>query len=68
MLVLSRHKDEVIMLGDDITVKVVGIRGDKVRLAFDAPSDIIIHRKEVYDAIKKEQKNEIQKEETPDNP
>ena len=54
MLVLSRHKDEVIMLGDDIVLTVVDIRGDKVRLGIDAPQEIPVHRKEVYDAIKRE--------------
>lgn len=54
MLVLSRHKDEVVRIGEDITVTVVEIRGDKVRLAFDAPRDILIYRSEVYDAIERE--------------
>lgn len=54
MLVLSRKRDEAIVIGDNITVMVVEIRGDKVRLAFDAPRDISVHRKEVYDAIQRE--------------
>jgi len=54
MLVLSRQRDETIMIGDDIEITVVDIRGDKVRLGIDAPSDISVHRKEVYDAIKRE--------------
>ena len=54
MLVLSRHKDETIMIGDDIELTVVDIRGDKVRLGIKAPSDIPVHRKEVYEAIRKE--------------
>lgn len=52
MLILSRKKHEVIMIGE-ITVMVVEIRGDKVRLAVEAPKDVPVHRKEVYDAIKK---------------
>ena len=54
MLVLSRHKDETIMIGDDIELTVVDIRGDKVRLGIKAPSNIPVHRKEVYEAIRKE--------------
>lgn len=54
MLVLSRHKDEVVRIGEDITVTVVEIRGDKVRLGFDGPADVPIHRQEVYEAIKRE--------------
>ncbi len=54
MLVLSRKKDESIIIGDDIIVTVVDIRGDKIRLAIDAPSEIPVHRREVYEAIKGE--------------
>ncbi len=55
MLVLSRKKDEKIMIGDDIVLMVIEIRGDKVRLGIDAPKEIAVHRQEVYDAIRKEQ-------------
>lgn len=54
MLVLSRHRDETIIIGDDIELTVVDIRGDKVRLGIKAPSHIAVHRKEVYDAIRRE--------------
>jgi carbon storage regulator len=54
MLVLSRQRDETIMIGDDIEITVVDIRGDKVRLGINAPSRIAVHRKEVYDAIRQE--------------
>lgn len=54
MLVLSRHRDESIMIGDDIVITIVGIRGDKVRLGIDAPQEIPVHRQEVYDAIQRE--------------
>ena len=54
MLVLSRQRDETIMIGDDIEVTVVDIRGDKVRLGINAPKEIPVHRKEVYDAIRRE--------------
>ena len=54
MLVLSRQRDETIMIGDDVEITVVDIRGDKVRLGITAPRKIQVHRKEVYDAIKRE--------------
>jgi carbon storage regulator len=54
MLVLSRQRDETIMIGDEIEVTVVDIRGDKVRLGISAPKEIAVHRKEVYEAIKRE--------------
>jgi carbon storage regulator len=54
MLVLSRQRNESIVIGDNIIVTVVDIRGDKVRLGIEAPSEIPVHRKEVYEAIKRE--------------
>jgi cytosine/creatinine deaminase len=54
MLVLARQRDETIMIGDQIEVTVVDIRGDKVRLGINAPKTIAVHRKEVYDAIRRE--------------
>ena len=54
MLVLSRQRDQTIMVGDDIEITVVDIRGDKVRLGINAPAEIPVHRKEVYEAIKRE--------------
>lgn len=54
MLVLSRHRDESIMIGDDIVITVVDIRGDKVRLGIQAPTNVPVHREEIYEAIKKE--------------
>ena len=54
MLVLSRQRDQTIMIGDDIEITIVDIRGDKVRLGINAPAEIPVHRKEVYEAIKRE--------------
>lgn len=54
MLVLSRKKDEKIVIGDSITLMVIEIRGDKVRLGIDAPRDVTVHREEIYEAIKRE--------------
>jgi len=56
MLVLSRQRDQTIMIGDDIEITVVDIRGDKVRLGINAPSEIPVHRKEVYEAILREKR------------
>ena len=54
MLVLSRQKDESIVIGDDVEVTIVDVRGDKVRLGITAPKEISVHRREVYDAIQRE--------------
>ena len=58
MLVLSRKKSETIVIGDDIVITVVEVRGDKVRLGIEAPKDVPVHRREVYDAIKKAEQQE----------
>jgi len=55
MLVLSRKKNESIVINNDITIVVVEIRGDKVRLGIEAPKEVPVHRREVYDAIKRSQ-------------
>ncbi|MHC4546466.1 MAG: carbon storage regulator CsrA [Planctomycetota bacterium] len=62
MLVLSRQKDESIMIGDDVEVTIVDVRGDKVRLGITAPKEIPVHRMEVYEAIQRE-KGETQAQE-----
>jgi len=54
MLVLSRRKDETIMIGDSVEITVVDIRGDTVRLGITAPRTVSVHRKEIYDAIQQE--------------
>ena len=54
MLVLSRQKDESIIIGDDVEVTIVDVRGDKVRLGINAPRSISVHRKEIYEAIQRE--------------
>ncbi len=54
MLVLSRQRDQAIMIGEDIEISVVDIRGDKVRLGIEAPRSVSVHRKEIYDAIRRE--------------
>jgi carbon storage regulator len=67
MLVLSRQRDESIIIGDNIVITVVDIRGDKVRLGIQAPTEIPVHRQEVYEAIQRENQraNGAETEETP---
>lgn len=60
MLVLSRQRDESIMIGDNVVVTVVDIRGDKVRLGIQAPGEIPVHRREVYEAIRQENRQASQ--------
>ena len=65
MLVLSRKKNESIIINDDITIVVVEIRGDKVRLGVEAPKEVPVHRNEVYEAIRR---NQQQKQEPGQEP
>jgi len=69
MLVLSRQRDESIMIGDDVEIIIVDVRGDKVRLGITAPKDIPVHRREIYDAIQREknQKKEPQEKQEKDS-
>ena len=64
MLVLSRQRDESIMIGDDVEIIIVDVRGDKVRLGITAPKSIPVHRREIYDAIQREknEKKELEKQ------
>lgn len=58
MLVLSRKKDESVIIGNNIKVTVIEIRGDKVRLGIQAPQEVSVHRQEVYEAIQQHQNRE----------
>jgi carbon storage regulator len=58
MLVLSRQSDEAIIIGDNIRVTIVEVRGDKVRIGIDAPRDVTVHRQEIYDAIRRDSERE----------
>jgi len=60
MLVLSRQRDESIMIGDDVEITIVDVRGDKVRLGITAPKQIPVHRREIYDAIQREKAAEAE--------
>lgn len=59
MLVLSRTRDEVICIGDDIRITIVDVRGDKVKVGVEAPTDVPVHRLEVYEAIKRESRKDF---------
>jgi carbon storage regulator len=60
MLVLSRQRDESIIIGDNIVITVVDVRGDKVRLGIEAPREVSVHRREIYEAIQRENKQASQ--------
>ncbi len=64
MLVLSRKKNESIVINNDITIVVVEIRGDKVRLGVEAPKEVPVHRREVYDAIRRNESADAQRQPT----
>jgi carbon storage regulator len=65
MLVLSRKKGESVIIRENIVVTVVDIRGDKVRLGIEAPKDVLVHRREVYDAIKRSEGSQTKSPEIP---
>jgi carbon storage regulator len=67
MLVLSRQRDESIIIGDNIVITIVDIRGDKVRLGIEAPKEVPVHRQEVYDAIQRERAQSESEEEVADD-
>lgn len=60
MLVLSRYRDESIYIGDDVVITIVDVRGDRVRLGIQAPPNVSVHRKEIYDAIAREKQQAIE--------
>ena len=66
MLVLSRRKDETIMIGDTVEITIVDIKGDTVRVGITAPRQVAVHRKEIYEAIKRENLAAAQQQPQPD--
>ena len=65
MLVLSRKKSESIIIRDDIVITVVEVRGDKVRLGIEAPKEVPVHRREVYEKIKESERLDQAQDEDP---
>lgn len=55
MLILTRRVGETVMIGDDVTITVLGVKGNQVRIGVDAPRDVAVHREEIYERIKSEQ-------------
>ncbi len=68
MLVLSRQKDESIMIGNDVEITIVDVRGDKVRLGINAPRSVEVHRKEIFLAIQKEKAQQQSADNSPEAP
>ena len=62
MLILTRRVGETLMIGDNVTVTVLGVKGNQVRIGVNAPKDVSVHREEIYERIKNEQKENEQKE------
>ena len=60
MLILTRRVGETLMIGDEVTVTVLGVKGNQVRIGVDAPRDVTVHREEIYERIKREQQQEFE--------
>ncbi|WP_022950893.1 carbon storage regulator CsrA [Leucothrix mucor] len=65
MLILTRRVGETLMIGDDVSVTVLGVKGNQVRIGIDAPKDVAVHREEIYDRIRDEESGAVKFEEDP---
>ena len=65
MLILTRRVGETVMIGDDVTITVLGVKGNQVRVGINAPKHVAVHREEIYERIKREQQPEEVAAETP---
>ena len=59
MLILTRRVGETVMIGDDVTITVLGVKGNQVRVGINAPKTVAVHREEIYERIKREQQSEV---------
>lgn len=57
MLILTRRVGETVMIGDEVTVTVLGVKGNQVRIGVNAPRDVAVHREEIYERIKREEQS-----------
>jgi carbon storage regulator len=64
MLILTRRVGETVMIGNDVTVTVLGVKGNQVRIGINAPKNVAVHREEIFERIKREQQGEPQEGET----
>lgn len=58
MLILTRRVGETVMIGDEVTITVLGVKGNQVRVGINAPKSVAVHREEIYERIKREQRGE----------
>ncbi len=65
MLILTRRVGETLMIGDEVTVTVLGVKGNQVRIGVNAPREVAVHREEIYERIKAEEEGEVEGEQEP---